>query len=171
MTFWINQHVVETKERIIQWRTNRTINAHAQVDHVELAGSHTILGLIVGWENRTENPITVVEIQVILYKKGQEDILLNMLPLERFGRQDIQRTLLKTPLSQFKLRPKEIHSERIRFISHISRDIAPGTYVVDIQIRDTNNISYTRRTKIEIATKMKYRLTDDWTESTEKELI
>ena len=102
MTFWINQHVVETKERIIQWRTNRTINAHAQVDHVELAGSHTILGLIVGWENRTENPITVVEIQVILYKKGQVDILLNMLPLERFGRQD---NIFATDLGQ----PMHLH--------------------------------------------------------------
>jgi len=105
---------------------------------------------------------------VVLYKKGQEEVLLNLLPLERFGRLDIQRTLLKTPLSQFKLRPKEIHSERIRFISHQSLEIAPGIYTIEIQIRDSNNISYTRRTKIEIETRMKYRLADDWTETTEK---
>jgi len=171
MTFWINQHVIETKERIAQWRNNRTVNVHATVDHVELAGTHTILGLVVGWENLNPAPITIAEIQVVLYQKGQEEILLQMLPLERFGRLDIHRTLLKTPLSQFNLMPKELHTERIRFISHVSRDVQVGVYTVEIQIRDTNHVSYTRRTKIEIENRMKYRLTDDWTETSEKEHV
>jgi hypothetical protein len=168
MTFWINQHVSETKELITQWRNNRTVKCHAVVDHVELAGSHTILGLMVEWENLNEKPITIIEIQVVLYEKGHEDVLLRLLPLERFGRQDIQRTLLKTPLSQFKLKPHEPHTEQIRFISHESREITAGVYTVEVQIRDTNHHSYTRRMKIEVENRMKYRLTDDWTETTEK---
>ena len=171
MTFWINQHVTETKEMFAQWRNNRTVTAHAAVDHVELAGSHTVLGLIVEWQNLNEKPITIVEIQVVLYQKGNEEALLQMLPLERFGRKDIHRTLLKTPLSQFKLNPNEPHREQIRFISHLSHDIAPGVYTVEIQIRDTNHTSYTRRMKIDIESRMKFRLADDWTEEAEKEHV
>jgi hypothetical protein len=127
-----------------------------------VATSHIILGLNIGWQNLTETPIKIMEIQVVLYKPKHDDILRRLLPLERFGRQDIQRTLLKTPLSQFILKPKEIHTEHIRFISHQSLNLAPGTYVIGVQIRDNHHTSYTRRTRIVVENKMKYHLQEDW---------
>ena len=128
MTFWINQHLIETRDSLRQWRTNRHVKVVANVDHIELAASHIVLGLNVGWGNLTEKSITVIEIQVALYKPKQEDVLLRLLPLERFGRHDLQRTLIKTPLSQFKLKPKEVHMEHIRFISHQSLNLVPAIY-------------------------------------------
>jgi hypothetical protein len=163
---WINEQLNETKEHIHQWRMSRNVNVMATVDHVELASTHIILGLNVGWENKTETPIIVVEIQVMIYKRKDHDLLLRLLPLERFARKDIRRTLEKPALSQFKLKPKEIHTEHIRFLSIGSFDIEPGTYTTDIQIRDTKHNTYTRRTKIDVVNKMKYRLAEDWTLTT-----
>ncbi len=164
MVSWINQHLIEGKELIEQWRINRTVNVLAVVDHIEIAATHVILGLDIGWENRTENPIVIIEIQVAIYKPKEQEELLRLLPLERFGRKDIQRNLLKKPLHQFTLRPYEVHTEHIRFISHGHLNLAPGTYLADIQIRDTHHTSYTRRTKLVMENRMKYRLTEEWQE-------
>lgn len=167
MTYWINQHLIETKELIQQWRMNRNVNVLVKPDHVEIASSHLVLGLHVGWENRTTTPIKVLEIQVMLYKPNELDPFAHLLPLERFERNDISRAFQKTPLSQFVLPPKTIHSENIRFITHQSMDIPSGMYTMDVQIRDISNHTYTRRTKIQIDSKIKYRLADDWTHTTE----
>lgn len=167
---WINEHLNETKERLHQWRISRHVNVLATVDHVELASTHIILGLNVGWENRTDHPITIIEIQVMVYKRKQDELLLRLLPLERFARIDIKKTLEKPPLSQITLPPHEIRTEHIRFLSHGSMDIPPGTYTTDIQIRDADQNTYSRRTKILVENKMKYRLTEDWTEVTEKQV-
>jgi len=164
MTSWINQHLVETKELIQQWRINRTVSALATIDHVEVGSSHIILGLDIGWENLTEKPIVIVEIQVAIFRRNAHDVLVRLLPLERFGRKDIQRNLIKMPLHQFTLRSHLVHTEHIRFISHGHLNLTPGTYIADIQIRDTHHTSYTRRTKLVLENKMKYRLSEEWQE-------
>jgi hypothetical protein len=163
---WINEQLNETKEQIHKWRLSRNVNVLATVDHIELASSHIILGLNVAWENKTNDPIAIIEIQVMVYKRRDEELLLRLLPLERFGRPDIKRTLEKSPLSQITLPPREIHTEHIRFLSYGNFDLPPGTYTTDILIRDTNHNTYTRRTKIDVENKMKYRLTEDWTATT-----
>jgi len=165
---WINEQVAETKERLQQWRMSRNINVLATVDHVEMASTHVVLGLNIGWENKTLEPITIMEIQVMVYKKKEDELLLRLLPLERFARTDILRTFQRTPLSQFDLPPKAIHTEHIRFLSHGNADVPVGTYTTDIHVTDTNHNIYVRRTHIQVENKMKYRLTEDWTEVTEK---
>ncbi len=163
---WINEQINETKQDLHLWRLSRRVTASASVDHIELASNHIILGLKVAWENKTNDPITIIEIQVMVYQRKDDELLLRLLPLERFARIDIKKTLEKPPLSQITLQPKKIHTEQIRFLSHGNFDIPPGTYTVDILIKDTNHNNYTRRTKIEVENKMKYRLTEDWTETT-----
>ncbi len=160
---WINEQLSETKEHIRQWRMSRNVSVMATVDHVEIGSSHIVLGLNVSWENKTNHPITVIEIQVMIYRRRDDELLLRLLPLERFARIDIKRTLEKPPLSHFTLKPKEIHTEQIRFLSHGNFDIPPGNYTIDILIRDTKHNSYTRRTKIQVENRAKYRLTEDWT--------
>ncbi len=168
MKQWINQNLLEARAELEKWRLNRRVHVLAKVDHVEIGASHLVLGLNVGWHNTTTDPIAIIEIQVMLYRRNDEELLLHLLPLERFARVIGVRAIDRTPLSQFDLPPKETHTENIRFISHARFDIPPGTYIVDIQVRDTNHNSYTRRTKIDIENKMKYRLSEEWTEPIRK---
>ena len=162
MTFWINQHLVSTKEAINQWRTNRNVNVTVIADHIEQGISHLVLGLDVGWQNKTAEPITVIEIQVIFYDRKTDAVLLRLLPLERFDRSKPGRAFEKKPLGEFALPPGEIHTEHIRFLSQENVELQPGSYTLDIQVRDTNHHSYTRRTKIELEGRIKYRTTEDW---------
>ena len=158
---WINEQIDETKQDIHLWRMSRRITASVSVDHIELASNHIILGLEVAWENKSTDPISIIEIQVMVYKRRNNELLLRLLPLERFGRMDIKKTIEKRPLSQITLHPKKLHTEQIRFMSHGNVAIPPGTYTVDILIKDMKYNSYTRRTKIAVENNLKYRLTED----------
>jgi hypothetical protein len=159
---WINEQLQETKQSIHLWRMSRNVNVLAEVDHVELASTHTILGLHIGWENKSKEPITVMEIQVMVYKRRDDEVMLRLLPLERFKRRDIQRTLDKTALSQFTIQPGEVHAENIRFLSHGETDVPVGTYTTDVLITDTDHNHYSRRIKLNVETRMKFRLEEDW---------
>ena len=39
-----------------------------------------------------------------------------------------------------------------------------GSYTVDIQIKDTGDVSYTNRATIRLANKIKYRRSEEWQE-------
>ena len=100
----------------------------------------------------------------MMYLHGQNQEPLQFYPLERFERVLGQRALQKTPVRPFTLPSKEIYSEHIRFLSQEVLDIPPGNYSVDVHIKDTSNTSYTNRTKIQLASKIKYRRSEEWQE-------
>lgn len=136
----------------------------ATADHVELTPTHLVMGLLIGWHNGTDNPISIQEIQVRVDMRGRNDEPLRFYPLECFARVIGRRAIQKTPIKPFTLPVNETHTEQIRFISQEVLDIPPGNYTVEIQIQDTSETSYTNQTKIQVPSKIKYRRSEEWQE-------
>jgi len=144
--------------------TNRKVSLVVTADHVELTSTHLVMGLQIGWTNRTDNPIPIKEIQVRLYPHGRNKEPLRFYPLERFARVIGKMALQKTPVRPFTLPPKETYAEQIRFLSQEVLDIPPGNYTIEVQITDTSDTSYTNRTTIQVRSKIKYRRSEEWQE-------
>ena len=144
--------------------TDRKVSLALTADHVELTSTHLVMGLQIGWHNRTDNPIPIHEIQVRMYLHGSNKEPLRFYPLERFMRVPAKRAFQKTPVGPFTLPPKEIHVEQIRFISQEVLDIPAGKYTVEVQITDVSDTSYTSRATIDLANKIKYRRSEEWQE-------
>jgi hypothetical protein len=134
----------------------------ATADHVELTATHLVMGLQIGWHNRTDNPIPIKEIQMRVAMRGRSEEPLRFYPLERFVRIPTQRALQKTPVRPFVLPSHETYTEQIRFISQEVLDIPPGNYTVEVQITDTSDTRYSSQTKIQVPSKIKYRRSEEW---------
>jgi hypothetical protein len=156
--------VIDWIKQLIAGSGSRELSLIVTADHVELTATHLVLGLKLDWRNRTNTPIPIKEVQVMMYLHGQNKEPLRFYPLERFERVLGQRALQKTPVRPFTLPPKEIYTEHLRFLSQEVLDIPPGNYGVDVHLKDISNISYTSRTKIQLASKIKYRRSEEWHE-------
>lgn len=132
------------------------------VDHVELSSTHLVLGLKIDWRNRTDDPIRIQDVGVQVYLSGRNREPLRFFPLERFARVLNKREIQKTPVRPFTLPPDEIHSEQMRFISQEVVDIPAGNYAMDVQVMDTENISYANRVKFPVEGRVKYRRSEEW---------
>lgn len=140
----------------------RRVSLAATTDHVELTSSHLVMGLQLDWHNRTDNPISVKEIQVKVSLHGPNKEPVQFYPLERFAHDPYRRALQKTPVRPFTLPPHETYTEQIRFISQEVLDIPAGNYAVTIQIKDTSDASYTNRITLQVRNKIKYRRSEEW---------
>ncbi len=149
----------------------------ATVDHIEVGPNHLILGLNLDCQNRSDEPLSIVDMQAKLYRRHdtrgiapntvlddlvEAKILLHLLPLENFARQPGLKPFKKKPLSYFSLSPRTTHTVHIRLVCHQGYNIQPGIYTVDITLQDASHNRYTRRTKIHVENKMKYRTSADW---------
>ena len=143
---------------------DRRVLLEATADHVELTSSHLVMGLQLAWQNQTDHPIPIKEIQVRVYLHGRKKDPLRFYPLERFERVPTHQALQKTPVRPFTLPSKETYTERIRFISQEVLDIPAGNYTAVIQVKDTSDISYTNRITLQVQTKIKYRRSEEWPE-------
>jgi len=147
---------------IKQWLGSEKVSLDVIVDHVELTSTHLVVGLQMGWTNRTDKPIPIKEIQVKLYLHGKRSEPLGLYPLERFTRVPNQRGFHKTPMRPLTLPVKEIHVEQIRFISQEVLDLPVGKYPLEVIITDTSDISYTNQISILVESAIKYRLSEEW---------
>jgi hypothetical protein len=141
---------------------SRRLAAEAKIDHVELTETHLVLGITIAWNNQTDSPIPVKEIQVALYLHKRSKEPLRFYPLERFVRVPPHRGFEKAPLRPFTLSSKETHTEYIRFLSQEVLDIEPGDYTIDIQLKDTSEVSYSSRVMVHVEGKVKYRRSEEW---------
>ena len=142
---------------------SRRLRIDAVTDHIELTPSHLVIGLKLDWRNRTREAITIKDLRVKLFRP--DDAPLMLYPLERFEhlpRIRAKKPLKKTPLSPFTLPPHITYTEQIRFLSQEALDIAPGEYTAEIQIEDSNNHSYTQETQLELESRLKYCINDEW---------
>jgi hypothetical protein len=142
--------------------TNDPVSLAAEADHVELSDQHLVVGLHLGWQNNTDVAIPVRGLQVMAYLEGRKREPLCLFPLERFSRPADRRAILKSPLEPFDLPPHEVHIEDVRFISKDVLDLPAGTYPIDIQIADTNDVCYTSHAKIHVVSAIKHRHSEEW---------
>jgi len=147
------------------WRTKPKLTLVATADHVELTDSHLILGLKLAWSNQTNQDISVKEIRVGLFLHRRDKDPLRFYPLERFEREFGSRAFEKTPVSPFTLPANGIHTEELRFICQEIVDLPVGGYMVEVQVMDTNDASYSSRAIIELQGKIKYRRSVEWVEN------
>jgi hypothetical protein len=150
------------KRLLVGSGASRAISLVAKADHVELTSVHLVIGLQMGWLNRTHEPIPIKEVRVLLYLHGRREVPLRLYPLERFTRVTGREAMRKSPVGPFTLPPREIHTEYLRFISQEVLDIAPGSYAVDVKIMDTDDKGYTSRTKFRLDSKIRYRRSEEW---------
>ena len=148
---------------IKQLMVNRMVSVVATADHVELSGSHVVMGLKISWYNSSNDSIFINDVQLKVYLDGRNESR-RFNPLERFARIPAQRAFQKTPIAPFMLRPKETHAEQIRFLNREILDIAPGNYTVEVEIKDISDTSYICRTKLLVTNTIKYRQSEDWQE-------
>jgi hypothetical protein len=144
--------------------TNGKLSLALTVDHVELSETHLVLGLGIDWHNRTDDPMPIKEVQIRVYVEGRHKEPLRFYPLERFARVMALRALEKKPVRPFVLPPDEIHTEQIRFISQAIIDIPPGSYVVEVETKDSSDAVYINKSKIHLESKLKYRRSEEWSE-------
>jgi hypothetical protein len=150
---------------IERWQTKRKLTLVATADHVELTDTHLILGLKIAWSNQTNDDIPVKDIQVRLYLHRRDKLPLRFHPLERFEREFGSRAFQKTPVGPFTLPANEIHIEELRFICQEIYDIQVGNYMIEVQIKDTRDASYTSRAIIQLQSKNKFRRSEEWVEN------
>lgn len=155
MIAWIKQLVGVRK-------SDPRVSVVARADHVELSSTHLVIGLRIDWGNHTKVAIPVKEILLRIYLGGLKHEPLRFYPLERFARVETQRALKKTPVRPFTLPAEEVFSEQIRFLSQEVLDIRPGSYTVEIEVKDTNDVSYTNQLSISLPSKIKYRRSEEW---------
>ncbi len=153
------------KQLINEWGgISPSLGVVVKSDHVELSSTHLVIGVEIDWTNQGTELISVREIQMGIYLAKRSKEPLRFYPLERFARVFTHRAIQKSPLHAFKIPPHHSHSERIRFISQEVRDIPPGTYMVDIVVKDIHEVRHVSRTEIELVAKQKYRRSEEWDE-------
>jgi len=139
----------------------------AAAEHVELSDTHLIIGLVIAWRNRSDEPIPVKEIQVWIQLHRLSKEPLRLYPLERFMRLPGQRSLQKNPVRPFTLPPGEVYTEQIRFISQEVLNLEPGPYAIEIRLTDTRDRTEAEQITIHVPSKIKYRRSEEWQQDEE----
>ena len=140
----------------------RKIALTASADHVELTADHLVLGLELCWQNQTDAPISVKDVQLKVALPGRGKEPLRFYPLERFLHVPNHRAVQKKPVRPFTLPIGEPHTEQIRFISQEVLDLPAGSYAAAIELKDTGDISYINETTLRIRNEIRYRRSEEW---------
>jgi hypothetical protein len=134
------------------------------IDHMELGETYLILGIYFDWHNKTEEPIAIEEIKIIIFPHGRREKPVHFEGQGRFERAIGHRGITrKHGQKPFVVQPGKAHLVGLRFITHTVNDLENRDYLMEIHAKVANG-TYIHESQLKVTSRVKFRPTDEWTE-------
>jgi hypothetical protein len=135
-----------------------SLYAEVKLDHVELSTDHLIIGAKITWENTTPEPVTIQNMAINLFRRGNKEPFLHLIYNSRFLRLPYQKRVdTIARLNSFPINAGSKRLESLRFIARDVTDLNLGSYSAEFHSTVSEG-TYIHDFDLEVIPEIKYHL-------------